>query len=404
MDVLLRASELERQGRSIMRLEVGQPQSGAPAKVVAEAAKALVEQRLAYTEALGILPLRRRISQHYRDVYGVERLLLLLPQRPLLLVPQRLLLLLLPPLLLPPGAFLLAFLAAFDAGDRVAVASASYPCYRNILNALGCKVVTIPINAEYKVTSKELRAVLDKEDRDRQLGTASHGEGPASITPPVKGIILSSPSNPTGAMLSGEELAGLSALCEERGITFISDEIYHGICFEGQRAETALTHSRACVVINSFSKYFSMTGWRLGWMVVPPAMVDAVNRLAQNLYINAPTLSQASLVAMFLYCDAQQNLYINAPTLSQASLLGAVAAFDCEEELEGHIRKYSENRRILLQASIAIGRRAYRSCELDAPGLTDMGLTEVAPSDGAFYLYVDTSRAVRDSGAGSIPV
>eukprot|EP00611_Tribonema_gayanum_P003361 TRINITY_DN1261_c0_g1_i10.p1 TRINITY_DN1261_c0_g1~~TRINITY_DN1261_c0_g1_i10.p1 ORF type:complete len:216 (-),score=66.59 TRINITY_DN1261_c0_g1_i10:733-1380(-) len=152
-------------------------------------------------------------------------------------------------------------------------------------------------------------------------------------------------------MLSGEELAGLAALCEERGITFISDEIYHGICFEGQRAETALAHSRACVVINSFSKYFSMTGWRLGWMVVPPTMVDAVNRLAQNLYINAPTLSQ----------------------------LGAVAAFDCEEELEGHIKKYSENRRILLQ------------------GLTDMGLTEVAPSDGAFYLYVDTSRAVRDS-------
>mmetsp|Transcript_46534 Transcript_46534/g.80186 ORF Transcript_46534/g.80186 Transcript_46534/m.80186 type:complete len:436 (+) Transcript_46534:80-1387(+) len=314
MDVLARATELESQGRKIYHLEVGQPSSGAPSKVVAAATAALSQDRIGYTHALGISPLRKRISQHYKDKYGVD------------VDPER--------IIVTTGSsagFLIAFLAAFDAGDSVALCSAGYPCYRNILNALGCEVTTVPINAESKVTQKELKEVVDAGKKPR-------------------GLILSSPSNPTGAMLSPEELRGLCEYCEQEGILFISDEIYHGISF-GKEEETALKFSDKCMVINSFSKYYSMTGWRLGWMVMPPGLVDAGNRLAQNLYINAPTLSQ----------------------------LAAVEAFDCEAELEAHVARYAENRRVVLAA------------------LDDMGVTSRAPSDGAFYVYADVGRFTRDA-------
>jgi aspartate/methionine/tyrosine aminotransferase len=314
MDVLARAGELEREGRSIVHMEVGQPQTGGPRGVVEAAKKALDEDRLGYTAALGTTSLRERIATHYQEKYGVA----VAPSRVVVTTGSS-------------GAFLLSFISLFDAGDRVALASAGYPCYRNILNALGCEVVTVPINEEYKVTAKELGRTLDTL--------------PNAAEKPLKGIILSSPSNPTGAMLTPSELEEMAKLCESRGVAFISDEIYHGICF-GKEDETALRFSSRAWVINSFSKYYSMTGWRLGWMIVPESFVDPVNRLAQNMYINAPTLSQ----------------------------IAAVAAFDCKEELEGHMLKYKENRSILLDVRLPVRTSGLRAlCTYPCHSLSTAG-------------------------------
>ncbi|CAM9727743.1 unnamed protein product [Ascophyllum nodosum] len=310
-----------------MHLEAGQPRTGAPSKVIEASRKMLDAEVLGYTPAAGILALRERIAEHYKEKYDVE------VQANRVMVTTG-----------SSGGFPLIFLAGFDVGDRVAVASSSYPCYRNVLNALGCEVMTIPTDDQYKVTAGAVVRFVDLLKEEQKGADADNNR-------PLKGLILSSPSNPTGTMLSPEEIEDMVKVCEERGIVFISDEIYHGICYD-KVAQTALAYSDQCYVINSFSKFYSMTGWRLGWMVVPEHMVETIKCLAMNFFISAPTLSQLS---------------------------AAVAAFECEDELMKHVKMYKTNREILWR------------------GLSSIGFTNIAPSDGGFYMYVDVSELVEDS-------
>ncbi|MGD9701619.1 MAG: pyridoxal phosphate-dependent aminotransferase [Acidimicrobiia bacterium] len=299
-------------GATVLQLEVGQPSSPAPAAVRAAAARALEHQPLGYTNAPGLPSLRRRIAQHQRDWYGVD----IDPDRVLVVAGAS-------------AGFTLAFLACFDPGDRVGVVEPGYPCYRNTLDALGCVPVPIPVGPETRwAPTPELVT---------QAG-------------PLRGLVLASPSNPTGTVLPADALEALVAHCRANDIRLISDEIYHGIVF-GEAARSALELEDEVVVVNSFSKYFSMTGWRLGWVVTPPSLREPVERLQQNLYICAPTLSQ----------------------------YGALAAFDCSEELDGHVARYAENRSILLG------------------GLAAAGLTDTAAADGAFYVYADISHLHDDS-------
>ena len=290
MDVLGRALQLEAEGRNIMHMEVGQPSTKAPKKVLQAAEEALHGNLLGYTDSLGIPPLRESIASHYKHKYGVT----VDSSRVIVTTGSS-------------SAFMFAFLGLFDAADRVGLCGTGYPCYRNLMSATNLEYVSIPVNDDYKVTAKELQ---DAIDRGKELGEA-----------PLKGLIMSSPGNPTGAMLTPEELKDLCETCEKNDITFISDEIYHGISY-GKPEQTSLKYSDSSIVINSFSKYFSMTGWRLGWMVVPESTVDAMNRLSQNMAISAPTLSQ----------------------------LAAVSAFgdEARAELEEHVHKYQQNRQIVL--------------------------------------------------------
>lgn len=327
MEILGRAIDLENAGHKVCHLQVGQPKSGAPKKVLKSAELHLRTNRLGYTNSQGIEPLRKRIARNYAERYlkqegGTEVPLQVNPDNIIVTTGSS-------------GAFLLTFLAAFNVGDVVCIASSGYPCYRNILNTLGCDVVSVPVNDQFKVTAVELSAVVKRLARQRKK---------------VKGLILSSPSNPTGAMLSPAELKALCEYCDKNGITFISDEIYHHISY-GQSEASALSFSDNVVVINSFSKYYSMTGWRLGWMVAPASLVPALNRLSQNFYLNAPTLSQ----------------------------LAAIEAFDCREELDKHVATYAVNRAVLLAA------------------LKDLGLQKVSPADGAFYIYADVSDDLEDA-------
>lgn len=317
MDVLARAVELEANGRNICHMEAGQPSTGAPLKVLQSAINYLSSDKLGYTSSLGISSLRHTISEHYKKKYGVS------------IPPTR--------IVITTGSsagFILSFLACFNEGDAVALASSGYPCYRNIMTATALEYVSVPVNSNYKVTARELLAAIN----DRRIKGLS----------PLKGLIMSSPSNPTGAMLSPQELEELCAACRENGIVFMSDEIYHGISYGAQKEASAVQYSDSAIVINSFSKYYSMTGWRLGWMVVPESLVDVMNRLSQNIYINAPTLSQ----------------------------LAACEAFHCEEELDAHVAKYAVNRDVVMST------------------LAELGLDrDVAPADGAFYVYTDLSLA-----------
>lgn len=312
MDVMEAAARRERSGREVMHLEVGQPSTPAPRVVLEAAARALRSDVLGYTVALGVPPLREAIAAHYARRYGLE----VPPGRIAITTGSS-------------GAFLLAFIASFDAGARVAVAAPTYPCYRNILQSLDIEVVAVPCGPDtrYELTPERLDS----------LG-------------PIQGVIVASPSNPTGAMIDRAGLSAIASWCEAHGATLISDEIYHGIEY-GMAATTALAVSDRAVVINSFSKYFSMTGWRIGWMVLPEAAVRPVEKLMQNLFISAPTLAQ----------------------------LAAVAAFDATDELDGHVARYGANRRILLDA------------------LPALGLESFAPPDGAFYVYADVSPWTDDS-------
>lgn len=313
MDVMTAAAAREKTHGDVLHLEVGQPSTPAPAGVLAAAQAALRDDKIGYTVALGIPPLRQAIADHYGRAYGTA----VAPERVVVTTGSS-------------GAFLLAFLAAFDVGDRVALAAPGYPAYRNILTALGIEAVEIPAGPDtrYQPTPE----LLEK-----------HGGK-------LDGLIIASPANPTGTMLSPEALADLTAYCDSRSIRLVSDEIYHGITY-GMGTATALQTSGSAVVVNSFSKYYSMTGWRLGWLVLPEELLRPVECLAQNLTISPPTLSQYA----------------------------AVAAFDCAEELDRNVARYARNRSLLLEA------------------LPRAGFDRLAPADGAFYLYAEIGHLTNDS-------
>jgi aspartate/methionine/tyrosine aminotransferase len=315
MDVMAAAARIEAAGGTVVHMEVGQPAAPAPATALQAAQAALVHGRLGYTAALGIPSLRARIARHYSEIYRVD----LDPERVVVTTGSS-------------GGFILAFLSMFEPGDRVAVAVPGYPPYRHILTALGCEPVLIETRAatRYAMTGEAL--------------LAAHREKP------LAGVLVASPANPTGTMMDAAALSDLMRVAQAEGIRFISDEIYHGLDYAFP-AETALRFSDDAVVINSFSKYFCMTGWRVGWMVVPPTLVRSVERLQQNLAISVPTIAQ----------------------------IAAEAAFDGRAEMELVKHGYEVNRRILTE------------------GLPKAGLDKFLPVDGAFYLYADVSAFSDDS-------
>jgi aspartate/methionine/tyrosine aminotransferase len=316
MDVMRAANERAAQGHDIVHMEVGQPGTPAP-RVVREAVKAAVDRDLlGYTEALGLPALRERIALHYRHAYGVE----VSPAEVIVTAGSS-------------AGFVLAFLALLDVGARLAMPEPGYPCYRNIARAFGIEPLALPVgDAERWMPAATMLAAF----------AASHGKPDA--------LLFASPANPTGTALTDNALAALCAGCEAQGIAIIADEIYHGLTFDAP-VQTARAYSRNAIIINSFSKYYSMTGWRVGWMVVPPALVRPIERLAQNLYISPAAISQ----------------------------IGALAAFDAVAELEANKAVYAANRDLLLTA------------------LPRAGFTRLAPADGAFYLYADVAHLTDDS-------
>ena len=312
MEMMRAAAQREAAGGDVVHMEVGQPSTPAPAGARAAAKAAIDSDVLGYTSAVGIEPLRRRLAQHYADWYGHEA------DADRIVVTQG-----------ASGAFTLAFLACFEAGDRVAVTAPGYPCYRNTLEALDIEVVEIAVTPE-----TGFRLTTD------MVGSAG----------PLDGLVVASPANPTGTMLGPDELEQLADWCHRNEVRLVSDEIYHGISY-GTEAATAAAHSPSAVVVNSFSKYFSMTGWRLGWLLLPPDLVAPVERLAQNATIAAATVSQHA----------------------------ALGAFDSIDELEANVARYRANRRILLD------------------GLPTAGIDRIAPPDGAFYLYANVDHLTDDS-------
>lgn len=315
MEVMAAAAAREAEGGDVLHLEVGQPSTSAPKGVLDAAHQAMRDNRIGYTLALGLPELRQAIAQHYSDAYRVT----VNPEYIVVTTGSS-------------AAFLLSFLALFDPGSRVAIASPGYPAYRNILRVLNIEAVLVPCTAEtgFQPTPELLRIAAQGGRLD--------------------GLLVASPANPTGSMLDSAQLQALSAHCSAQDMALISDEIYHGITY-GKVAHTALEFSNDAIVINSFSKYFSMTGWRLGWMIVPEAMLRAVERISQNLFISPPSLSQYA----------------------------ALAAFDCHDELKANAAVYAANRELLLRE------------------LPKAGITRFAPADGAFYLYADVSHLTQDS-------
>ncbi|MCV7159189.1 pyridoxal phosphate-dependent aminotransferase [Mycolicibacterium brisbanense] len=316
MDVWLAAAERQRTHGDLVNLSAGQPSAGPPAAVREAAVAAIRGNQLGYTVALGIPELRARIAASYRkyDIeVGVDDVVLTTGSS---------------------GGFLLTFLACFDVGDRVAIASPGYPCYRNILTALGCEVVEIPCGPETRF--QPTLSMLEELD------------------PPVAGVIVASPANPTGTVIAPDELAAIASWCAASGVRLISDEVYHGLVYAGAPATScAWETSRDAVVVNSFSKYFAMTGWRLGWLLVPEELRRAVDCLTGNFTICPPALAQHA----------------------------AVAAFTPESlaEADGLLAHYADNRRLLLD------------------GLREIGIDRLAPTDGAFYVYADVSDVTDDS-------
>src|SRR5215218_152857 len=317
MDVMAAAARLEAQGRRIIHMEVGQPAAPAPSTALEATRAALSSGRLGYTEALGIPSLRARIARHYAEAYGLE----IAAEQVIVTTGSS-------------AGFILAFLALFEPGDRVAIASPGYPPYRHILTALGCEPVLIETSAtsRWEITT------------DALLSAHRHK--------PLQGVLVASPANPTGTMIEAAALRDLIHTAEGQGMRFISDEIYHGLDYAFP-AETAARLSSNAIIINSFSKYFCMTGWRIGWMVLPEPLVRTVDRLQGNLAISVPTLSQ----------------------------IAAEAAFDGRAEMETVKHGYEENRRILLD------------------GLPKAGFEQILPVDGAFYLYANVARFCDDSFA-----
>ncbi|MDY6871568.1 MAG: pyridoxal phosphate-dependent aminotransferase [Actinomycetota bacterium] len=311
MDVWLAAAERQRTHGDLVNLSAGQPSAGAPTAVREAAIAALQENQLGYTVALGIPELREAIAARYAGQFGLT-----VGLDDVVLTTGS------------SGGFLLAFLACFDVGDRVAIASPGYPCYRNILTALGCEVVEIPCGADTRF--QPTAAML------------------AELDPPVQGVIVASPANPTGTVIPPDELAAIATWCEATGTRLISDEVYHGLVYDGAPPTScAWQTSRKAVVVNSFSKYYAMTGWRLGWLLVPPELRRAVDRLTGNFTICPPALAQHAAVAAFTQ--------------------------ESTAEADGLLAHYAENRRLLLD------------------GLRAIGIDRLAPADGAFYVYADVS-------------
>jgi aspartate/methionine/tyrosine aminotransferase len=319
MDLLAAAAERSRSHGDLLNLVAGQPSTPAPVPVRDAAKRALDEHILGYTVALGIPELREAICRHHERMHGMT----VDPAEVVVTTGSS-------------GGFLLAFLAAFDAGDRVAIARPGYPCYRNVLTALGCEVVELPAGASTRFQpTVEMLEALDE---------------------PIRGLVVASPANPTGTMLAPAELAALAAWCDDHGVQLISDEIYHGIEYASPAMHSsAWETSREAVVFNSFSKYFSMTGWRIGWMLVPERLRRAVDVLTGNFTICPPVLAQHAAIAAF-----------------------TEASYD---ECDAHVARYAENRRLLLD------------------GLPRLGIDRLAPADGAFYVYADVGHLTDDSMA-----
>jgi aspartate/methionine/tyrosine aminotransferase len=315
MDVMRAAADREQAGERVIHMEVGQPGARAPEQVLHAARVALDEGKFRYTEALGSRPLRARIARHYTEEYGIE-----VPAERVVITTGS------------SAGFNLAFLGAFDVGDRVAIASPGYPAYKNLFRALGLDVVEIDTDASTRYVLTP--AMLEQ----------------AHAAAPLKGVLVASPANPSGTMMTPDALRALVEAAEDLGIQFISDEIYHRLVYAGTAA-TALAYSSDAIVINSFSKYYCMTGWRVGWMVLPEALVRPVERIAQNFYISAPDISQRA----------------------------AIAAFDATEELNLIRDGYAANRRLLLDR------------------LPKIGFDDHPPVDGAFYYYASVRRFSNDS-------
>ena len=312
MDVMEAAAQAEAAGRHIIHMEVGQPGTPAPAGARAALARAMEDDTLGYTVALGLPKLRQKIAQLYGERYDVD----LSPDRVIVTSGSS-------------AAFLLAFSALFDAGDKVALGAPGYPSYRQILSALSLQPVDIETRPE-----------------DRFQPT------PENLPSDIQGLIVASPANPSGTMLDEPALSALIEATSTMQAAFVSDEIYHGLDY-GFRAVSALEITDDAYVINSFSKYYSMTGWRVGWMVVPESHVRTIERLAQNMFICPPHASQVA----------------------------AMAAMECGDELEANLEVYRRNRKLMTE------------------GLTAAGFTKFAPPDGAFYVYADVSEFTNDSRA-----
>lgn len=319
MDLLAAATERGRTHGDLLNLVAGQPSTPAPQPVRTAAKRAIDAQVLGYTVAIGIPELREAICGHHQRFHGLD----VSPDDVVVTTGSS-------------GGFLLAFLAAFEVGDRVAIARPGYPCYRNVLTALGCEVVELPAGAESR-----FQPTVEMLD---------------SLEQPVQGLVVASPANPTGTMVSPAELAAIASWCEANGVQLISDEIYHGIEYaDPPQHSSAWETSREAVVFNSFSKYFSMTGWRIGWVLVPERLRRAVDVLTGNFTICPPALAQYAAVEAF----------------SEASY----------DECDAHVRRYDHNRALLLE------------------GLPALGINKLAPADGAFYVHADVSHLTDDSMA-----
>lgn len=319
MDVIAaanaRAASLPSGAPGILRMEVGQPATGAPRGAAEAAIRALqAGAPMGYTEAFGLASLRGRIARHYADRYGLA-----IPASRIAVTVGA------------SGAFPLGFLAAFDAGDRVAMAAPFYPPYANILTALGMVPQLLPCDASTRF--QPTLAMLERLD------------------PRPAGLIVASPCNPAGTMLAPEQLRAIARWCHANGVRLVSDEIYHGLSYGSVAESSAAAFSESAVVVNSFSKYFSMTGWRIGWLVLPEDLVRPVECLAQNFFISAPHVAQVA----------------------------AEAAFDCVEELEANKARYARSRAALLE------------------GLPRAGFDRIAEADGAFYLWCDVGHLTNDS-------
>lgn len=317
MDVMAAARDLREAGGRVMRMEIGEP-GFPPPRLAIEAAERLLRDggTIGYTDALGIPALRARIACHYAEAYGVN-----IPASRVAVT------------IGSSGGFILAFQCLFDPGDRVAITVPAYPPYRNTLKALGLTPVEIATRAEtrWALTARQIEE--------------------AHAHAPLKGVLIMSPGNPTGSVIEPDVLRSVAETCQRLGIRLISDEIYHGLTYDSVAAQTALAFSDDAVVVNSFSKYYGMTGWRVGWLILPEDLIRPTERLAQNFFISAPMLSQVA----------------------------ALAAFDATEELEQRRAVYARSRQLLLTE------------------LPKMGLEHFAPPDGAFYIYCDVSRFSNDS-------